>query len=120
MTPEGRVRVLVRTRKVPVGTVDISTPTFSASGIFMGIKTKRAVLYGSSLDPEHQRAIDEGLRLSNSLGLPLEVVDTSKGSLFRRAVTSLSRNGSQRPAIMVAPFMPQAQAGVSCDAGAVR
>jgi len=120
MSPQGKVKVVVRTRKIPVGTVDISTPTFSASGVFIGMMTKRAVLYDSSLDLEHQRAIDEGRKLSASLGLPLEVVDTSKGSLFSRALASLGGNGSRRPGIMVAPFTTQSEATMSCDAAPIR
>ena len=104
MSSDGKVQVVVRSRRVPVRTVDFSVPVFSASGIFMGTRSNRLVLYGSALDDTHRRAIEEGQKLSCNLGLDLEVVDTSKSGLFRRILSSFSLGGSELPALKVAPL----------------
>jgi hypothetical protein len=120
MSLNSKVKVVVKSRRVPVGTVDISLPSFSPSGVFIGMQTRRAVLYDRSLDTEHQKAIEEGRRLSDSLGGHLEVVDASKSGLFGRVLASLGRRELDRPAIVVAPFMSQAEGSVACESGPTR
>jgi len=94
MKPEGKVRVFVRSRKIPARIVDVRTPVFSPSGIYVGIARDRHIVYETVLDEEHRKAIDEGRRLSCNLGLELEVVDRAKSGPFRRALSLLVGEGS--------------------------
>jgi hypothetical protein len=103
MSPEGKVQVRVKSRRVPVRTVEVLEPLFSPSGVFMGTRRSKLVLYDNALNQEHQRAIDEGRRLSCHLGFELEVVDSSRSGFFRRMLSSLGRGASESPALMVAP-----------------
>lgn len=120
MSPDGKVKVVVRSRRVPVRTVDVRVPVFSTSGVFMGTRSNRLVLYGSALDDNHKRAIEEGQKLSCSLGLDLEVVDASKSGLFRRMLSLLGLGGSELPALTVAPLSSEGEECVPQALGPTR
>ena len=106
MTSEGKVQVVVRSRKVPTGTVDFREPIYSGStaGLLVGVRRNRLVLYGSILDEQHRRAIEEGNRISRSLGLRLEIVDASRQGILRRLLSSLGWDTLHGPTLVVAPF----------------
>ena len=103
---EGKVQVVVRSRRVPTGTLDFCEPIYSGSttGLLVGARRNRLVLYGSILDEQDRRAIEEGNRISRNLGLQLEVVDASKQGILRRLLSSLGRNTPHGPTLVVAPF----------------
>jgi hypothetical protein len=103
MSSAGKVQVVVRTRRVPVGTALVTTPLYIPSGVFVGSTTTRIVLYDTRLDETHRRAISEGRSLSCRLGLDLEVVDESKSGPFRRLISLVRRGASPEPAFLVAP-----------------
>jgi len=67
LSSSGKVRVVVRSRQVPVRTVDFTEPVYSASGVLLWTKKNTRVLYDSVLDEEHKRAIEEGHKLSHKL-----------------------------------------------------
>jgi len=100
MSSDGKVKVIVRSRRVPARTVDICQRVYAPSGIPMGTETSRLIVYDYILDEEHRRAVEEGKRLSSSMGLDLEVVDASRRGVFGRAFSSfLSR--SRGPQLLV-------------------
>ena len=103
MSSGGKVRVMVRTRKVPVGTTIVTKLMFTPSGVFLGSTTSRVTLFDSRLDDAHRTAIKEGRRLSRRLGLDLEVVDASKSNPFRRLLSLVRRGDSLEPVFLVAP-----------------
>jgi hypothetical protein len=103
MSSSGRVRVMVRTQKVPVGTTVVTKPMFTPSGVFLGLSASRVVLFDSRLDDAQRTAIKEGRRLSRRLGLDLEVVDASKSNPFKRLLSLLRRGDSLEPDFLVAP-----------------
>lgn len=116
MSPEGKVQVVVKSRRIPLRTVEVSEPIFSPSGVFMGTRSNRVILYGSVLDEGHRRAIEEGQRLSCDLGLELEVVDASKKGLFGRVRSSLGLGGAGGPTLVVSPLSTECEGPVSQDA----
>ena len=103
MSASRKVRIIVRTRQVPVGTAVVSRPMFAPSGVFLGSSSNRVVLFESRLDESDRKAISEGRRLSCRLGLDLEVVDASKSGLFRRLISMVRRGASPEPDFLVAP-----------------
>jgi hypothetical protein len=105
MVPEGKVRVVVRSRRVPTDTVDFHAPIYSGStsGILMGSRRKRIVLYDYVLNEDHKRAIEEASNISRRLGLELEVVDASKQGILGRVLTSLGLKTSRGLTLLVAP-----------------
>ena len=103
MSSNGKVQVLVRTRRVPIGTATLSTPVYSMSGVLLGSTTSRIVLYGTQLDESHRNAIRESHNLSRKLGLDLEVVDASKSGPLGRLLSLLRRGISRQPAFLVVP-----------------
>jgi hypothetical protein len=103
MSSSGKVRVMVRTRKVPVGTTVVTKPMFTPSGVFLGLGASRVVLFESMLDDADRTAIKEGRRLSRRLGLDLEVVDASRSNPFRRLLSLVRRGDSPEPDFLVAP-----------------
>ena len=103
MSSNGKVQVLVRSRRVPIGTTVVTTPIYSASGMLLGSDSKRVVIYGTRLDESHRNAIEEGFTLSRKLGLELEVVDAAKSGLLRRVISLVRRGASRQPAFRVAP-----------------
>ncbi len=103
MSAEGKVRVLVRSRRVPSGITEFSVPEFAPSGVLMGTRRNRAVLYDYVLDGDQKKAIEEGHRLSRSLGLELEVVDRSRMGVLGRITAAFGRNGSNGPTLIITP-----------------
>ena len=103
MISKGKVQVVVTSRRVPTRTVSISQPVYTMSGIRLGSQKDLRVVYGSELDQEHERAIEEGRKLANRLGLELEVVDRSRVGVFRRILSSLGGGLPQGPTLVVTP-----------------
>ncbi len=103
MRPEGRVQVVVRSRRVPIGTISHVEPIYSMSGVQLGSVPSRLVLYGTSLDEEHQHAIDEAQKLACNLGLGLEVVDESRSGLLGRFMSRIGLSDSRSPTVVVSP-----------------
>lgn len=104
MSTEGKVQVVVRSRKVPCGTTEVSLPLFSPLGLRMGETRDRMVLYESVLDEMQHKAIDEGKELARAMGLELEVVDESKVNFLNRVASALSRRSFRPPALLIAQF----------------
>ena len=103
MSLDGKVRVVVRSRRVPARLFEQSQTMYSPSGIPMGTSTNRRVLYDYVLDDDQQRTIDEATKLAQSLCLELEVVDSAKRGIFGRMLSTLGRNGTKAPAVVVSP-----------------
>ncbi len=103
MSAEGKVRVLVKSRKVPARITEFSVPEFAPSGVLMGSRRNRAVLYDYVLDSDQKKVIEEGRRLSCSLGLELEVIDRSRMGVLGRMAAALGRDGSNGPTLVIAP-----------------
>ena len=103
MNSNGKVRVVIKTRQVPVGTAMVTNPMFAPSGVLLGYSTSRITVFDSSLNEAHRKAIKEGHTLSSRLGLDLEVVDASKYSPFRRLFSLVKRGAPPEPAFLVAP-----------------
>jgi hypothetical protein len=101
MSPDGKVRVVVRSRKVPDSVVELRHTMYSPSGIPMGTTTNRQVLYRYVLDEDHQRTIAEASKLAQSLCLDLEVVDSGKQGLFGKLMSSLGRSSASTPIVVV-------------------
>ena len=115
MSPDGKVRVLVRSRKVPTRTIELRRPLYSQSGVMVGTQISQAVLYENSFDVSHQRAIEEAKKLSCNLGLDLEVVDRSTWNPLRRIVSALSGSHTPRPSVVLTP-----PSGTDLDVAATR
>lgn len=103
MSKEGKIRVFVRSCKVPARTIEVSDPVYGPWGVRIGTKRSRMFLYEYVLNEEHKRAIEEGHRVSCNLGLDLEVVDVTKRGLLGRLLSLLGRNGSREPVLLVSP-----------------
>jgi len=103
MSEDGKVRVVVRSRKVPADVFEFHRTLYSPSGIPMGTKTSRQVLYRYVLDEDHQRTIEEASKLARSLCLDLEVVDSGRQNLLGRLLSSLGRKGASNPVVVVSP-----------------
>ena len=101
MSTDGKVSVLVKSRRVPVRTLSLQRPIYLPSGLMVGSQLQRVVVYGTALDPSQAQAIKEGKRLSCSLDLDFEVIDSSKASPFRRLFMRLSGAGPQPSLILV-------------------
>jgi hypothetical protein len=101
MKSEGTVQVVVRSRKIPVGTILRTEPIYSASGVLVGWKPSRLVLYGRSLGDGNRRTIREAERLACNLGLELKVVDRSTSGLLNRLLSQLGNGGQRYPSIVV-------------------
>ena len=101
MSREGKIRVVVRSRKVPARTVDITEPVYSMSGIPMETRRNRLVVYDYVLDEEYNKAIQAGRKLACNLGLEFEVIDASRKGILGRVLSSLGRGGGRGPTFEV-------------------
>ena len=91
MSSSGKVKVVVRSRRVPVRTVEFATHPILPVGTYStpignfssaGLRRERVVVYESVLDEDQRRAVDEGQRLACNLGLEMEVIDLGEKNLF--------------------------------------
>jgi len=112
MSSEGKVQVIVRSKKVPAYMVAYDVPIYGPTpfGVQSFKQRRYETIYESVLDVEDSAAIQEARKLSSSLGLKLEVMDKSKGSLFARLFSAL-RRADARPKVTVS--IPGAWSGAS-------
>jgi hypothetical protein len=107
MSSNGKVRVLVKSRKVPTGVIQLRQTTYLLSGIpgipMKTTRTEHRVLYDYVLDEDHQRAIEEARKLAGSLCLDLEVIDSRNWSFLGRLLSFLDGRGGGNPSIVVTP-----------------
>lgn len=103
MSEDGKVRVVVRSRKVPADLVEFHQTLYSTSGISIGTRTNRQLVYRYVLDEDHQRTIEEASKLASRLCLDLEVVDTGRQSLLGRLLSSLGGRATSNPVVVVSP-----------------
>ena len=101
MRPDGKVRVLVRSRNVPVRTVMFTRPIISISGLSVGTQTSTAVVFESSYDEHDRRAISEAKKLSCNLNLAFEIIDRSKLGPLRRIVSAIAGSPSRTPSLVL-------------------
>ena len=104
MSSDGKVRVIVTSRKVPIRTIELRRPLYSQSGLLVGTQTSQAVLYENSFDDSHLRAIEEAKKLSCNIGLDLEVVDRSTWNPLRRVVSALLSRHATSPSVVLTPL----------------
>jgi hypothetical protein len=109
MRSDGKIRVIVRSRKVPSRTFDFSEPVYSPLGALVGTRSSRLVVYDYTLDEQHRRAVEEGQRIACNLGLELEVVDRSRSGLFARVLSSLGGRSRGGLKMVVTPPMEGSQ-----------
>ena len=103
MSSDGKVRVWVKSRRVPSRVVQIRQTTYLLSGIPMATRTDHRLLYDYILDEDYQRAIEEARKVAGSLSLDLEVIDSGKKGFFGRLLSFLGRGGVGSPTIEVSP-----------------
>ena len=103
MKPDGKVKVMVKSRRVPAEVVTVSRPVYSASGLPLGTQTERLIRYDYVLDGDHQVAIHDAQRISDALGLDLEIVDASRQGFLGRLLSALGPGRGGRPTIVVSP-----------------
>ena len=106
MSPEGKVRVLVRSKGVPVRTFTTSRPIVSAGGLILGTETFTGVVYDTSYDDKNRRAIQAAKELSCNLDLEFEIVDRSKSNPMRRLIYALAGGQSGSPSLTVEQLSP--------------
>lgn len=95
MSETGPVRLLVKSRRVAVGTTLIEDPVYTLFGTRVSLTQRRGIVFEQVYDEAQRKAIAEAKRLSCSLGLPLDVIDISSSGFFRRAISRiLGWNGS--------------------------
>jgi hypothetical protein len=105
MSPDGKVRVVVRSRRVPARLVELRETAYSQWGIPIGTRTDRRVVYDYVLDEDHQRTIEEARKFARSLCLDLEIVDSGRLGFFGRLLLSLGRRGAGNPTVVVSPAL---------------
>jgi hypothetical protein len=112
---EGKVRVVVRSKKVPAAVVPVVAREISFTGTWYPGRLGRSVVYGSRLDEEHQRAIEDGRRMADQLGLKLEIVDLSRVNALRRALAAIGSRFDQSPRLMVTQSYAPAPVGACAE-----
>jgi hypothetical protein len=106
MKSEGKIQVVVRSRKTPIGTVLRTEPIYSTSGLLVGYRPSVSVLYRTSIDEDHRRTLAEAQKLASSLGIGLEVIDESRLGLLSGLLHGFGLNTKSWTAMM--PSSPKA------------
>jgi hypothetical protein len=86
----GKVRVVVRSTRVPVGLSMFTMPGQNVMGLSTPTSV-RSVVFANVLDGAQQKMLEEARRLAESSCLDLEVVDLGRQNPLRRAVSKLVR-----------------------------
>ena len=108
MTDGRSVRVLVRSRRVPIRTTVVRTPVYFPFGTLVHTATRQEVVYESVYDEPQRRAIEEARRLSCNLGLKLRVVDATKSGVFNRFLSTVL--GIKGPLLILPDFRDASEA----------
>lgn len=116
MTDGRSVRVLVRSRRVPVRTTVVQTPLYFPFGRLVQTAPRQEVVYESVYDEPQLRAIDEARRLSCNLGLQLRVVDATKSGVFNRFLSTML--GIKGP-LLILPDSPHTSEPCKTPEGAI-
>ncbi len=103
MSSDGKVRVVVRSRRVPVRSFSWQVPVYGPSGVLVGSETRHGTVYETELEAPHLQAIEAGKRLSCNLDLDFEVVDQSKANPLRRFLLRLAGSVGPRPSLTLKP-----------------
>lgn len=120
MKSDGKVKVVVKSRRVPAGTVDVSGSVFSPSGFLLGTRKDRMIRYDYVLDGEHQVAIEHAQKISDDLGLNLEIIDAGRHGVITRLFSSIGLRRGGRPTIVVSPSIGAVCSEISQPLVAVR
>lgn len=81
MSRAGTIQVVVKSRRVPVGMVLHTHPVYTSSGVLVGSRSNRLVLYAQTLAEEDRKTVKEAQKLACNLGLGLNVVYEKSGLL---------------------------------------
>ena len=94
----GPVRLIVRSRRVPVAVTEIELPYTTSYGV---AKTKkRLIVYDYVLDEGERRILEEVRQVAENSGLPLEVVDLGRAGPFSRIVSRLLKRLGEGPGLL--------------------
>ena len=100
MSPgRGPVRLIVKSRRVPVALTEIEFPQTTSYGVVSTIK-KRSIVYDYVLDEGERRIVDEVRQAAENSGLPLEVVDLGRAGTLSRIVRKFLVRPTERPGLL--------------------
>lgn len=105
MTNGDKVRIAVRSHRVPVGVIEFQKPIEVQSG-FSYSSTERRVVYESIFDDSQLQAIEEARRLSRDLGLQLEIVDMASTNPLRSMISRITSLGRSTPSLVLTKSWP--------------
>lgn len=108
MSRTDKVRVVVRSHKVPARIFEYGRPVGVSPGFYFPSASEQRVAYDSIFDAPQLKAIDEAKRLAADLGLPLEIFDEAKANPFRRALTRLVSASREQPSLTLTKSWSQA------------
>ncbi len=94
----GPVRLVVRSRRVPVALTEVEFSHTSSYGVAYNTK-KRLIVYDYVLDEGERRILEEVRRAAENSGLSLEVVDLGRAGPFRRIASRLLERLAEGPRI---------------------
>jgi hypothetical protein len=106
MSTGGKVRVLVSSHRVPSRTIEIQIPLGIQGGYFFRPTIERKIVYESVYDESQLRAIGEARRLSEELGLQLQIVDTANVNPVRRALSKFKPFRGAPPSLVLTKSWP--------------
>jgi len=112
MTAGDRVKIVVRSRKVPARVIEFQRPILLSSGLAVQ-STERRLVYESILDDSQREALEEARRLSRDLGLELEVVDTAKANSIWRTLSRFFSPRRSAPSLILTKSWPSHSSDVS-------
>ncbi len=82
------IRVVVQSRKVPVGLTEVVLPYTTSYGLTFQT-TKRMIRYDYVLDEGDREILEEVREAAESSGVPLEVIDLGKAGPVTRILRTL-------------------------------
>jgi len=100
MSPRrGPVRLIVKSRRVPVALTEIEFPQTTSYGVVSTMK-KRSVVYDYVLDEGERRIVEEVRQAAENSGLTLEVVDLGRAGTLSRIVRKFLVRPTERPRLL--------------------
>ena len=95
----GPVRLIVKSRRVPVAITEIEFPHTTSYGFVSKVK-KKSIVYDYVLDEGERRTLGEVRQAAENSGLPLEVVDLGRAGAFSRIVRRILERLAERPRLL--------------------
>ncbi len=115
MSPRGgQIRVVVRSRRIPVALTEFELPSYTTLYGFAHQARRKTIAYEYVLEEEEKRILEEVRDVAQRSGVGLEVIDLGRAGVLSRIFRRLFRWSTVRPTPVLLRDQILCTPGLSC------